>query len=127
MKVALDNLTSEKAREHKVSTDLVNFFIQSVLLRTKLAVLGATVTDKKGKIDVKDSCGKIVTEVMNLTYLAAKLEIQDEIVPSGGTVSTNPSAPAQVRIVNLATDIEISMQPIINHYFLGMEPGRKAS
>lgn len=124
---ALDNLTRELSHKHQVSNSLVNLLIQGSLLRTKLAVLGATVQDRKGKIDVKDSCEKLVTEVLNLCYIGAGLELKD---PSVQTVKGKPeqeSVPAQVRLVNLAQEVETAMQPIINQYFLGIEPGRKPS
>lgn len=118
---ALDNLTRELSHKHQVSNSLVNLLIQGSLLRTKLAVLGATVTDRKGKIDVKDSCEKLVTEVLNLCYIGAGLELNDHPKHDAAPL------PAQVRLVNLAKEVEEAMQPIINQYFLGIEPGRKPS
>lgn len=120
MQTALDNLTREMAHKHQVSTDLVNLLIQGAILRTKLAVLGAAVVDRKGKVDVKDSCEKIVTEILNLTYIGAKLELDHP-------QQVKKQQPSQVILVNLATEVETTLQPIINQYFLGIAPGRKPS
>lgn len=133
MQSQLDNLTRDLAHKHQVSTSLVNLLIQGALLRTKLTVLGATVKDKSGKIDVKDSCEKIVTEILNLCYIGAGLELgPDEQriknnTSSGIQHSEIQKQPAQVRLVNLAREVEEAMNPLINQYFLGIESGRKPS
>jgi hypothetical protein len=120
----MDKLTTQLADKHQVSKQLVNFFIQGTLLRTKLAVLGATVVDKKGRIDVRDSCEKIVVEIMNLTHLAAGLEIKEEKVDSAQPLTVG-KVPPQVRIVNLAQDVEGEMQPLINFYYYGIDDSDK--
>ena len=128
MKVALDKVVVAAVAELEVPQPLAEIIVNTTLICTKLQVLGTT--EKGRMVNMHEACEKIQNEVAVVAFLAFDLAEQipsGVIVPAGEHAVEQKQKYTQEFRTKVMTWFEAKLTPIIQHYFLGLQPGQKAN
>lgn len=105
MQKQLDEVCTFCAEKFSTTPTVINLFVASTLLATKLLVLGNNLSDKK--IDTKQTMNSLANEVVTLTIIACQFLTP----PWEGK-----------KVVEVQTYVTNKVSPIINFFYFGMDP-----